>query len=409
MKRLLFILIFFVGVVNAQEKSIFGFIKINSDIPLFGASVYLNNTSIGTYTDEDGLFELKAEKGVYQIVISYIGFETKTITINTETYKSPTTFKLSELSNMLDEIVVKSAKKKKLKKRIIRRYLKRFEEAFIGQSEIARNCEILNPEVIDFSYIEETKTIVASADKPIKIKNEALGYLINYDLKYINISDTEVAYLGYSKYEPLTSKRKSELKKWNENRKKAYLGSKQHFLKSLIFSTTKESGFTMDIVDIQRNPRKSTAAEVKEANGYITEQKRKGGYADFSKRVEYPVTKLDSAVNIMIDQYLDETITVLKTKNVKESEVLFPFGGSNILKFPKYLQVTYHKEKEDRSFKPKKSQKNFQQSVLQLLTNNAVINNNGTIQNPMNVRVTGYWAFEQIGDEVPLDYKLPKS
>ena len=51
--------------------------------PLQGASVYVNNTTIGTNSDADGYFKLSVEHGYYSLVASYVGLETSGYNVNT--------------------------------------------------------------------------------------------------------------------------------------------------------------------------------------------------------------------------------------------------------------------------------------------------------------------------------------
>ena len=51
--------------------------------PLAGVSIFLNSTSKGTVSREDGSFLLKGiPRGQYDLVVSAIGYETFVITIN---------------------------------------------------------------------------------------------------------------------------------------------------------------------------------------------------------------------------------------------------------------------------------------------------------------------------------------
>lgn len=61
-------------IMEANEK--------NEHIGLAGANVYWLNTSVGTVTDIDGKFSLSYTKEYTELVISYVGFKTDTITIN---------------------------------------------------------------------------------------------------------------------------------------------------------------------------------------------------------------------------------------------------------------------------------------------------------------------------------------
>lgn len=90
----------------AQEEKVEGQIfEANSngeELGLSGANVYWLNSPIGTITDEDGFFSIPFLAKYNQLVVSYIGFETDTVFID-----SPTKIKLAlKPSNQLDEVVV---------------------------------------------------------------------------------------------------------------------------------------------------------------------------------------------------------------------------------------------------------------------------------------------------------------
>ncbi len=78
----------------------------NESIGLSGANVYWLNTSVGVVTDIDGTFSIPYKKEYKQLVISYVGFKTDTLTIS-----EPKMIQhwLQPTSN-LDEITVKSRK-----------------------------------------------------------------------------------------------------------------------------------------------------------------------------------------------------------------------------------------------------------------------------------------------------------
>jgi outer membrane receptor for ferrienterochelin and colicin len=58
----------------------------NKDIPLIGANVYWNNTTIGTTTDVKGNFKLSSLKTNNELVISYIGYQSDTIIVKDQAY-----------------------------------------------------------------------------------------------------------------------------------------------------------------------------------------------------------------------------------------------------------------------------------------------------------------------------------
>jgi outer membrane receptor for ferrienterochelin and colicin len=86
MKQIIYLLVVLPLVAFSQE-SISGKImeanNENQDIGLAGANVYWLNTEVGTITDIDGNFTLSYKEQYKKLVISYVGFKTDTLTINT--------------------------------------------------------------------------------------------------------------------------------------------------------------------------------------------------------------------------------------------------------------------------------------------------------------------------------------
>ena len=108
-KNFFFLLFLFVSFLNAQI-TIRGKVIDSKETPLIGASVYLNNTSIGTTTDDEGRFELTIKEGVYELIVSYLGYETLQYQLDTSKPNKPLTFKTKPSANLLDEIVLNNKK-----------------------------------------------------------------------------------------------------------------------------------------------------------------------------------------------------------------------------------------------------------------------------------------------------------
>lgn len=79
----------------------------NKTIPLAGATVYWKNTTVGTTTDFDGNFNIPYSSNFKQLIISYIGYKTATININTTQKRN---YFLTSASH-LDEVVLETRKK----------------------------------------------------------------------------------------------------------------------------------------------------------------------------------------------------------------------------------------------------------------------------------------------------------
>jgi len=90
----------------AQEK-LTGVILGKDNLGVLGANVYWLNTSTGTTTNEKGAFKIPYKKEYEKLIVSFIGFKTDTIEINSLT---PIKHFITE-SNELEEVLI-SAKKK---------------------------------------------------------------------------------------------------------------------------------------------------------------------------------------------------------------------------------------------------------------------------------------------------------
>ena len=104
-KLLVFIALLFLSntIVNAQDqKTVSGKVLDQNGIPLLGATVLLKSTSIGTTTNFDGEFSIETSTASQTLVISYVGYVTKEVSITS----APLTITLTEDASALDEVIV---------------------------------------------------------------------------------------------------------------------------------------------------------------------------------------------------------------------------------------------------------------------------------------------------------------
>ena len=101
-----FVITFCAMPIFAQKNSITGIISSNLERVPF-VNIYLSKTKIGTTSDENGFYELKnIPNGKYTLVLSCIGYQTKTVKITFDNnQKKHRDFLLIE-DNSLDEIVI---------------------------------------------------------------------------------------------------------------------------------------------------------------------------------------------------------------------------------------------------------------------------------------------------------------
>jgi len=95
-------------IVQAQEsmKGLVLEIIDGKEVPLMGANVYWQNKSVGTMTDADGKFSIPYAKGHIHLVISYIGFETKTLIVNSNKFIR----QVLQSTSDLDEVMLSGQK-----------------------------------------------------------------------------------------------------------------------------------------------------------------------------------------------------------------------------------------------------------------------------------------------------------
>ncbi|CAL2080880.1 TonB-dependent receptor [Tenacibaculum sp. 190524A02b] len=110
---IMLLLIPFMG-ISQSKFTISGTLKDKANgETLFGATVFLKGTSLGTITNEYGFYSLTAPKGNYTLSISYIGYSpiekeielTKNIKFNTS---------LGKNANLLEEVIITSEESKKV-------------------------------------------------------------------------------------------------------------------------------------------------------------------------------------------------------------------------------------------------------------------------------------------------------
>lgn len=103
MKNILLLILILPLSLFSQEKIIGIITETNNleEVPLGGANVYWLNTSVGTVTDFEGNFEIPYKPEYKKMVISFIGFKTDTIAVNSPqkiTHSLKSTSDLDEVS-----------------------------------------------------------------------------------------------------------------------------------------------------------------------------------------------------------------------------------------------------------------------------------------------------------------------
>jgi len=143
--------------------------------PIANVSVFLNNSSIGTVTDNSGSFSLKVERsGRYELVVSIMGYTPfqKILFVDRDNLAFPG-IEIAPKFITLSEVKVKPDPARD-------KNYKWFTEEFLGNWSLPGKCVILNPEILDLNYDKRTGTLTASAPDFLEIENQVLGYKIKY-------------------------------------------------------------------------------------------------------------------------------------------------------------------------------------------------------------------------------------
>ena len=177
----------------------------NTNLPLEYVSVYFDQTTIGTTTNQKGEFTLNNTNIKTPLIISYLGYKTKSITkYSTDEIQE---FYLFESNNSLDEIIINTNDNwsRDLK-------LKEFKRHYLGESKRGKSCRILNEDDLILKFNKITRKLIATSKAPIIIKNNVLNYTINVNLDYFEanysfvsknkkrLNIEKVSYFGSSLY-----------------------------------------------------------------------------------------------------------------------------------------------------------------------------------------------------------------
>nr|WP_321246486.1 carboxypeptidase-like regulatory domain-containing protein [uncultured Psychroserpens sp.] len=237
-KYLPLFLFLFISISHSQTFS-GTVLDVATNEPLESVSVYFDNTTIGTSTNDKGAFSIEFVDAVQStLVISFLGYE-KVFIADYRT-KNNITILLKESINELDAVVIDAddGMSRELK-------MKKFKREFLGKSENGKSCKILNEKDIKLRYNKREKTLSAWSNTPILVRNKNLKYeisfeIIDFEITLGNWGVSSVSYSGTSFFNDLDTKKKKRISK---NRLSTYEGSVQHFIRALFNKQLKENGY----------------------------------------------------------------------------------------------------------------------------------------------------------------------
>lgn len=274
------------GLYLSAQTSITGKVTdIKTHGPIAKASVYINGTRQGVYTDANGEFTLTNVAPPCELVVSHLGYLLKVIHLK-EADEHPLSISLIEKSRQLDSVRVSGNSRRE-------QNLKEFKKWFLDQDKWGKSAVILNEDVLYFS--RHTDTVIRRPDKrdslriaykqpfrpneqwsadsstistyvevfsvstnaPLHLQLPFQGYEVMVDIEeFILRTDhmhTVRTYSFFSRFMPVEAETERELKRIEKNRELVYYNSSRHFCRSLFSGALFENGYLAYLRSVRGN------------------------------------------------------------------------------------------------------------------------------------------------------------
>lgn len=387
------------GFIAQSQKVLKGQVKdAVSNRPIAAASVFLNNTSVGTPTDSNGMFEFRLPAGKYELVASYVGYETAVQTISAYDSLEYLTIKLQPHIKELQAVVVEAFEKDGWKK-----WGQFFTDQFIGTSAIASRCRLKNPEVLRFRHSKKNNELTVVALEPLIIENPSLGYTLRFQLEsFIYQFDTRYQfYQGYPFFIPMAGNQ-SRQNRWAARRQQVYYGSMLHFMRSLYRNSLSAEGF--ELQRLKRLPNEEKERVKNFVKGNFGKEKLSG--VGTTVRIEKLYDDSSDYYEKILRQpsYLD----IVDSSVLTGDSIAYAVDSHTIgVSFDHYLLIRYTKKPTPSEF-----QRMYPNEPTAMLSQITLLNNrpievqpNGMYFDPKELMQLGYWSWsEKVGTLLPLDY-----
>ena len=353
--------------------------------PLPSASVFCQNTTLGTYTNKQGEFSISLKSGGYDLIITYTGYQTQTIRVS-ETSKLNIVMIKEDKS--MSEVIIKTTNEVKDG---WEKYGDFFIKNFIGATPNASQTVLLNPEVLKFYYYKRSNKLKVVASDAIQIANKALGYNLRYQLdSFVYYYNTSInSYRGYCLYSEMDGS--DSLKRvWSKARSKAYYGSKLHFMRSYYDSTLLEDDWTIDMLDDGSDKKFTKIMDVYDSSYYnlISYTRDSITYTRTSFTYTRDSVTIDSIrIDTVVHQVLTGTVDV---------EIYYP----------RKIRISYAKKRPEPEYlKQSGLPKNVGNQLSYIdFKDGIAIKENGYYYNQKDWINQGYWSWKNVADLLPYDY-----
>ncbi len=381
------------------QLTITGRVLNHADLkPVPNASVFLKNTTIGNKTADDGKFTLTHLKtGKYELVVSVVGFELyrQDIEINNSSIVLPD-IEITSKGIQLKEVRIRPDAN-------WRRNFEWFKEAFLGKSELAKDCKITNADVLALNYDEAKHCLTASSYDFLVIENQALGYRIKYLLNNfakdsVDRNVQRIHYEGTILFENMLGTG-STVRRWQRKREQVYQGSPMNFFRAVANDRLQDEGFRVlqygNCYNPQRPPEQVIETKIKQY------EKLKAQSSQWSDSLAFWLKK--SKLPVMLEKVMTYPLDAQEIIHPTDQHGTFGLGCDGDA-----LHITYHKNHRFSKFVQTvhlDDTTNTETTILSLHTPYVFFNSNGGIINPNDKVFKGAWARRGIAELLPEDYR----
>lgn len=333
-----------------------------TDAPVANASIYFNNTTIATKTNQQGEFNFTSLNYITsEMLISCSGYELLVFKPTAAQLTGPKkfVFKLQAKEPAPQNKIPPSAPFRK-------RWLEIFYSTVLGISAEAAKSTILNDTSIYFLSAPGSNIFFAYADKPLVINNTMLGYKISFDLVEFWYDDATAQsdFVGYCRYEET-----GDNKKYGKNRKHCYYGSSLHFYRSLVAHQLPQQGFGTFLVkadSAKGNAKAAVTPQEDDLDAFVPVTAQQILYIDSSNNFSI---RLDG--RLLVQYYQDPYGKAYLSQNV-------------------FVQGALRKGVE---------------SYLTIKSSPIGISNAGVLSDAAAITYEGYWMYERLANTLPYDYQ----
>ncbi len=379
------------------QATITGKVLNNADKkPVTNVNVFLSNSVVGDKTSQDGTFTLQNVKpGKYELVISIVGFQTLRKSIHVDGNLSLPDIQISARVKGLKEVVIKTKEDPYWDSNF-----ERFKNLFLGTSDFAKRCKILNPKVLNLDIDRQADSLTASSYDFIEIENKALGYRIKYLLNTFtavdNGFDRSLNYQGDVLFTAMKGTPVEE-RNWRKARLEAYENSEMHFLRAALHNRLKEEGFkVLQFAAIPNLERPSDSVIEAKINFF----KAKPSHKRWKDSLNFYYEKRKSP-KLFNKRLYDFPLKAEEIISQTEQPNVYVLGCDMDA-----LHITYNKKGwlENVRIHNLDAANNHEVTMVNFKAPYVLFDNNGWILEPGNLSLDGVWARNRVAELLPVDY-----